>query len=133
MLKRFFMLTVSVSLVIAIGTMLRIYLGVENGLVVGMGFPRQTATAAADEPIVLFVGNMTQPNVEGLNWFITRVWPKIRGAYPSAKFRVVGRVAAAVPPGVSGIEAIGPVRDLSTEYARSQVVIAPSFVGHNGR
>ena len=56
------------------------YLGVENGLVVGMGFPRQTATAAADEPIVLFVGNMTQPNVEGLNWFITRVWPKIRGS-----------------------------------------------------
>ena len=108
------------------------YLGVENGLVVGMGFPRQTATIAADEPIVLFVGNMTQPNVEGLNWFITRVWPKIRGVYPSARFRVVGRVAAGVPPGISGIEAIGPVQDLGTEYARSQVVIAPLLSGTTG-
>jgi glycosyltransferase involved in cell wall biosynthesis len=108
------------------------YLGVENGLVVGMGFPRQTVTAVADEPIVLFVGNMTQPNVEGLDWFITGVWPKIRGVYPSAKFRVVGRVAAAVQHGVSGIEAIGPVRDLSTEYAKSQVVIAPLLSGTTG-
>lgn len=108
------------------------YLGVENGLVVGMGFPRQTVTAAADEPIVLFVGNLTQPNVEGLDWFITGVWPKIREVYPSAKFRVVGRVAAAMQHGVSGIEAIGPVRDLSTEYARSQVVIAPLLSGTTG-
>ena len=110
-------------------------LGIKGGIVVGMGFPRVATSAAGNEPIVLFVGNMTRSNEEALAWFLSRVWPSVRGGYPSARFRVVGRAVAAIRsgnPSASGIELIGPVPDLWPEYAAAQVVVAPLLSGTTG-
>jgi len=108
-------------------------LGISKGMVVGMGFPRRAVSVDGNEPIVLFVGNMTHSNDEALAWFLSQVWPNIRAGYPSARFRVVGRAAAAIRSGdAPGVELIGPVQDLWPEYARAQVVIAPLLSGTTG-
>lgn len=39
-----------------------------------------------------FIGSLDwMPNIEGLNWFLTRVWPKIHERFPDVKLHVAGR------------------------------------------
>ena len=46
----------------------------------------------ADAPLVTFVGAMDwEPNVDGVEYFCTEVWPMIKAEVPQAKFRIVGR------------------------------------------
>jgi glycosyltransferase involved in cell wall biosynthesis len=41
---------------------------------------------------VLFVGSLDyRPNIEGLQWFINEIWPKVMSQHPEAEFHVVGR------------------------------------------
>ena len=41
---------------------------------------------------ILFVGTKTAPNVVGLNWFLSEVWPSIASEVPSVKLDVAGSV-----------------------------------------
>jgi glycosyltransferase involved in cell wall biosynthesis len=111
------------------------YLGIKEGLVVGIGYPRVATAPAGSELTVLFVGNMTQSNEEALSWFLSQVWPNVRSRCPSARFRVVGRSVAAIKngnPSASGIDLIGPVPDLRPEYEAAQIVVAPLLSGTTG-
>ena len=45
---------------------------------------------------VCFVGVLNyQPNVDGLCWFVERVWPTVRNTVPSAQFLIVGKSPSA--------------------------------------
>jgi glycosyltransferase involved in cell wall biosynthesis len=83
---------------------------------------------------VLVVGHLGWPsNVRGICWFINSVWPLIRQAGLPVEFRIVGaglrpRLAARWRR-VAGVNVVGFVDDLKTEYRNASVVVAPVVDG----
>ncbi len=82
-----------------------------------------------DGDLVLFVGSKTAPNVDGLAWFIERVWPEIRGARPSARLLVAGSVAQSYAVASPGVTYLGQVSRLDDLYRRAGIVISPLRLG----
>ncbi|OLS37812.1 glycosyltransferase family 4 protein [Bacillus sp. MRMR6] len=80
----------------------------------------------------LFVGAMDRPeNYEGVRWFISEIWDKVRHEVPNAKFIVAG----SKPPewlkkiNRADIEVTGFVEDLDVFYRKAAVFIAPLLSG----
>lgn len=96
--------------------------------------PMSTEAVAAPQPgadgTLLFVGSSALPNVVGLNWFISEVWPLVLEAWPSAKLRVAGSVSDSFS-GQSHhhIEFLGLLDSLEAEYTRAGIVISPLTQG----
>jgi polysaccharide biosynthesis protein PslH len=45
-------------------------------------------------PSLFFIGALDWvPNIEGLNWFLNNVWPKVNDQFPDLKFYIAGRSA----------------------------------------
>ncbi|MFQ5412935.1 MAG: TIGR03087 family PEP-CTERM/XrtA system glycosyltransferase [Phycisphaerae bacterium] len=90
---------------------------------------------SATGPVVGFVGAMDyRPNVDAVCWFVAKCWPAVRSAYPTARFRIVGRSPTRVvrrlagrppSPGAGGIEVTGHVDDVTTEVLGLDVSVAP--------
>ncbi|WP_209427991.1 glycosyltransferase family 4 protein [Pararhodobacter sp. SW119] len=83
---------------------------------------------------MLFVGSAGyRPNVDGLRWFLTYCWPEIHRRHPQATFRLVGLFDWAKQmrefAGLPGLEVVGFVEDLASEYARARAVVAPILEG----
>lgn len=79
---------------------------------------------------ILFVGSRNPPNIEGLAWFCSDIWPLIRAALPAAELHVCGDAAATLPnPPPPGILPRGRVADLSPEYHRAAAVVVPLLRG----
>jgi len=99
--------------------------------------------AASPGPRVCFVGTLSwHPNVLGLEWFCTEVWPLVRGGLAGASFDIAGsglptdaRGIAIAPPAwrTRGVTLLGFVPDLSTLYERSAVTVAPILAGSGVR
>jgi glycosyltransferase involved in cell wall biosynthesis len=92
----------------------------------------QEATTVKENTDCLFVGAMDRPeNYEGVRWFISEVWDKIRNEIPDAKFIVAG----SKPPewlktlNRNDIVITGFVEDLDVYYKRAAVFIAPLLSG----
>ena len=81
---------------------------------------------------LLFVGPLRGeelPNYDSLVWFLDHVWPRIRAVRPEETLRIAGyiRPDAPVDPLLrEGVTCLGPVPDLTAEYARARVFIAPT-------
>ena len=75
--------------------------------------------------ICLFVGSGALPNVDGLGWFLERIWPAVHAACPDAEFRVVGTAASQVVGRQPGVTLVGEVDDLGVEYEQASVVVVP--------
>lgn len=85
--------------------------------------------AVREAPRLVFTGVMDyRPNVEGVEWFVSQVWPLIRAEHPDAQFDVVGSrparriVELARQP---GIHVTGRVDDVRGYVARARVSVAP--------
>lgn len=82
---------------------------------------------------LVFVGGFRHPpNVDAVQWFVTEVFPVIRGQLPDVVMRIVG---SSMPPEISelgsidGIEIVGWVEDLAPILDRSRVSVAPLRYG----
>jgi sugar transferase (PEP-CTERM/EpsH1 system associated) len=77
----------------------------------------------------VFVGALDYPpNVDGVCWFASHVWPEVRRRYPEATFAIVGRNPHSDVRSLSeipGIEVIGPVPDVRPHLAEASVAVAP--------
>lgn len=89
--------------------------------------PREAAVVRENTEC-LFVGAMDRPeNYEGVRWFISDIWDKVRHEIPDAKFIVAG----SKPPewlkelNREDIEVTGFVEDLDVYYKKAAVFIAP--------
>jgi polysaccharide biosynthesis protein PslH len=83
-----------------------------------------------DGRTLLFVGAMDRKvNREGCEWFLEKIWPRIKTLHPDTVFRIIG----GNPPShfvekwnrLEGVQIAGYVSDLSSEYRRATVVVVP--------
>lgn len=83
---------------------------------------------------LLTVGTMAyEPNFLGVDRFLTQIWPDVRKAYPDLEYRIVGpglpedclRKWRAIP----GVRYLGPVDDLSAQYAAALAAVVPVDMG----
>jgi len=86
---------------------------------------------------VVFLGSMDwQANEDGVRHFVERVWPRVRGTHPEARFTIVGRNPSAAVrrlAGTQGIEVTGTVPDVRPYLAEAAVVVVPLLVGGGTR
>jgi glycosyltransferase involved in cell wall biosynthesis len=92
----------------------------------------QEAATVKENTDCLFVGAMDRPeNYEGVRWFLSEIWDKIRNEIPNTKFIVAG----SKPPewlktlNRDDIIITGFVEDLDVYYKKAAVFIAPLLSG----
>jgi sugar transferase (PEP-CTERM/EpsH1 system associated) len=102
---------------------------VSNGVDLGFFTPRAAPPPGAAAPAVVFTGVMDyRPNVDGVTWFVERLWGRIRAGCPSARLLIVGsRPTAAVLRLAQhpGVEVTGFVPDVRDYLAQASVCVAP--------
>jgi glycosyltransferase involved in cell wall biosynthesis len=76
---------------------------------------------------LLFVGAGIHQNIEGINFFIKEVLPLLKKEIPNIKLKIVGNVCKEIDS--SECEKFGVVDDLKNVYEKSDLVIAPIFLG----
>lgn len=89
-------------------------------------------------PSVLFCGSLDyEPNIDGLRWFCSDIWPKVRSVFPGSEAIVVGRNPQ--PSLVDflsiceGANLVGEVDDVRPFYENATVAIAPLRMGSGTR
>ena len=105
--------------------------------------PPEPRARTALGPHLLYVGYLGwHPNVLGLDWFFTEVWPRVRVRLPEARLDVAGSGLATDGAGraivapewrVPGVSILGFVPDLASLYDRAAVLIAPILEGSGVR
>jgi glycosyltransferase involved in cell wall biosynthesis len=82
---------------------------------------------------LLFVGTLSwEPNYVGLIWFLETCWRELVLRQPNARMTIVGKVSADQKSKLSSYKNVlckGFVDDLSWEYRRCDLVVAPVFSG----
>jgi polysaccharide biosynthesis protein PslH len=97
---------------------------------------------AASAPLVTFVGAMDwEPNVDGVEYFCSEVWPSIKAEVPQARFRIVGRNpdrrvqkwASNSTEYDHSIEVTGRVPSVVEHLRQSAVIVVPLRIGGGTR
>lgn len=106
--------------------------GRADAVVVGNGVDTDyfcPSEAEAEQDACCFVGVLNyQPNVDGVVWFVSNVWPQVRKTRPQAVLRIVGRSPGAAISRlakVDGVEVHADVPDVRPYLRRSSVAVAP--------
>jgi glycosyltransferase involved in cell wall biosynthesis len=97
---------------------------------------RPAPTAVEPGSVVTFVGAMDwEPNVDGVEYFASEIWPAIKADVPEAKLRIVGRNPdRRVKKWASeSIEVTGRVPSVVEYLHQSAVVIVPLRIGGGTR
>lgn len=106
---------------------------IPNGFEVPTAQPQRRP---ADPPRIGFIGLFRYPpNLEGVRWFVSDVWPKIKQAHPSVRLRLVGAGLDSKMAGISGpdIDVLGWVDDSAAEISTWSTMIVPIRVGGGTR
>lgn len=85
-----------------------------------------------DNPTLFHLGSMNWiPNLEGIDWFIGNVWPKLNRKYPWLRFHLAGREMPArlSNADIPGIVIDGEIPDASSYMLQHSVMIVPLFSG----
>lgn len=107
------------------------------------GLPNEVITDGADLPemqniqrdtnTLLAISNWAwRPNIEGLKWFIQKVWPKLRSTYPELIFEIAGH---GIPKRLQkefirlGITYLGFVDDIEECRQKATMMVVPLLSG----
>ena len=96
--------------------------------------PLQPSPPAQGSARLLIVASFLQErNVAGVDYFVHNVWPRVRSECPASELRLVGSNLPDVLrerwARVSGVDPVGFVADLGSEYAACAFTVAPLFYG----
>lgn len=82
-----------------------------------------------------FIGTFNyQPNIDGVNWFIRNVWPRIKEKIPTARLRLVGSGSdSGIADSAMDVDGLGFLAETSDEIATWSMMIVPVFVGGGTR
>ena len=87
-------------------------------------------------PSVFYIGSLDWlPNVEGLDWFLNKVWPIIYGRYPDVPLYIAGR---SMPPRFQALRkdrvtSLGEVDDAYSYMKSKAIMVVPLFSGSGMR
>ncbi len=72
-----------------------------------------------------------EPNIEGLTWFIEKIWPHINAHFPNLKLHLAGRNMPQrfVHMSVPGVNIIGEVEDAHGFMANHSIMVVPLLSG----
>jgi polysaccharide biosynthesis protein PslH len=93
-------------------------------------------SASESNPVVMFVGAMDwPPNVDGVEYFCSEIWPGVRAKVPGAQFRVVGRNPERRIQKLASdsITVTGSVPSVVEHLREAAVVIVPLRIGGGTR
>lgn len=88
----------------------------------------KVALAAGGTERLLFIGSANPINVDGLRWFLEKVFPLVRRQLPDVELEVVGECADKVTA-ADGIILTGRVVNLAPHYQRATLVVNPIRFG----
>ena len=91
-------------------------------------FPRPPGTPRLADRLV-FVGSDALPNMDGLRWFLSDIWPRLRTWRNTVTLDIVGDCGAALPNLPEGVTWLGRVKNLGEVLHRASLAIAPLRVG----
>jgi glycosyltransferase involved in cell wall biosynthesis len=103
---------------------------------VDLGEYRPDPLAPEPCPVITFVGAMDwEPNVDGVEYFASEIWPAIKTEVPEARFRIVGRNPdrRVKKCASASIEVTGRVPSVVEHLRQSAVVIVPLRIGGGTR
>jgi glycosyltransferase involved in cell wall biosynthesis len=92
----------------------------------------------SSEELVFFVGDLTwPPNLEGIRWFLSEVWPILARMRPDARVEVLGRGEGSLRElarqGAPGLSFLGEGADTRPLWRRAAVAIVPLLTGGGTR
>lgn len=98
------------------------------------GYPLSSAVTlrpdASLAPRLAFVGYIDwAPNRDGVQWFVSTIWPDIRARWPDATLDVIGRNSGAPLPAAAGVRYLGFVDDLGQALASVDLAVVPLRIG----
>ena len=82
-----------------------------------------------DNGTILFVGSNTIPNIDGIAWFLSEVWPQLLERAPQTRLRIAGTCCAGVSGSRRNVSLLGKVDDLTDLYRDAAIVISPLRLG----
>jgi sugar transferase (PEP-CTERM/EpsH1 system associated) len=104
-------------------------LAIPNGVDLEYFTPDYRSRIETPPMSIVFTGVMDYwPNIEGVGWFVERIFPRIRAAVPDAHLHIVGsRPASAVRRlgTTAGVTVTGYVDDVRDFIAGARVCVAP--------
>jgi polysaccharide biosynthesis protein PslH len=107
----------------------RAVVAIPNGVDLERFSPRHRGRFDGPAPLLVFTGVMDYwPNVDGIGWFVERVFPLIRASVPAVRLLIVGnRPTARVRSlgAVAGVTVTGFVPDVRDYLAAASVCIVP--------
>ncbi len=117
-------------------------LGYRNGAVaapIGIDtahYAKCTAKEENSEFSLCFIGSLDwMPNIEGLNWFLNKVWPLVRQQTPGVSFHVAGRNTPNYLLNLSKPNVVihGEVPDAARFVGERSAMVVPLFSGSGMR
>lgn len=100
-----------------------------NVLFMPMAARPQMLTAHQVPGRCLFVGSKGSTNVQGMQWFLDKVWPRILNALPHCSLHICGTVCNEINDDFCRVNLRGRVENLEKEYGAAEVCIAPLYFG----
>lgn len=91
-------------------------------------FPSRRGPGVLGSSALLYVGSPTAANLDGLFWFRKHVLPRLLETSRVARLRVVGDIARYMDP-TPGVDRLGRVDDLESEYRGACAVVLPLRMG----
>lgn len=80
---------------------------------------------------ILFLSGRNKFNVNGLNWFLSEIYPKIVVKFPDVKLKIGGGICNVIEhlQNTPNIELMGYIDDAKSFYESADVVINPTYQG----
>ncbi len=93
----------------------------------------ETSSGFDERANISFLGNFEHaPNLEGVVWFVSQVWPSLSIKLPGVKFVIYGSNSHLLPDDiyhVEGVKVFGWIADVGEAYNASRIFIAPLISG----
>jgi polysaccharide biosynthesis protein PslH len=102
---------------------------------IGMAHHYRPVPLPVDAPLCSVASYDWTPNIEGMQWFLDRVWPEIHRQRPGARLHIAGRHSDSFAERFTrpGVQVLGPVPSAQEFLAHRGVVVAPILSGSGVR
>jgi hypothetical protein len=98
-------------------------------VIAGHGTEARRRSGEAVAGRCLFVGGAGAQNLQGLEWFLGKVWPRVLAAAPGAELHVCGGVCEMIAETHAGVVFRGRLKSLEEEYEAAEVCVVPLLAG----